>query len=150
MKGRKPASPEEKIAKGETRPCRVNYSAPDIPPPDSLEPPKDLRGAGLDLWNEHAQRLKDVGQLRASDVPLFTQLCRTATDIATFEKRKDDPAKRMLIQLRSLYLRMSVEMGLSSVSRSKVKTVSKAAVGKPKHERFFGGIRGVIRGGKTP
>lgn len=144
MKGRKPASPETKIAKGETRPSRVNFNAPEIPPPDSLDPPKDLRGAGLKLWIDHAQRLKDAGQLRASDVPLFTQLCRTATDIAAFEKRKDDPAKRMLTQLRSLFLRMCAEMGLSSVSRSKVKTVSKPPVEKPKHERFFG----VIHGGK--
>jgi phage terminase small subunit len=148
MRGRKPASTEEKIAKGETRPSRVNYTAPDIPAPDSLEPPKDLHGAGLELWKRHAAVLKNAGQLRASDMPLFTQWCRTASDIAACEKRKDDPAKRLLIQLRSLFLRMSSEMGLSSVSRSKVKTAGKPAVEKPKHDRFFGGIRGVIPGGK--
>src|ERR1700688_1387859 len=105
MKGRKPSSPETKIAKGETRPSRVNYDAPDIPAPESLDPPRNLRGAGLALWKEHAQRLKDAGQLRASDVPLFTQLCRTASDIAMLEKRKDDPGRRLLMQARSLFLR---------------------------------------------
>jgi phage terminase small subunit len=149
MRGRKPAPPEAKIAKGETRPSRVNYFVPDLPPPESVEPPEDLHGAGLEIWKAHAQRLKDAGQLRVSDMPLFTQLCRVASDIGELEKR-DVAARPGLFQLRSLFLRMSVEMGMTPVSRSKVKANKSASGEKPKHDRFFGGgIDGLIRGGKT-
>lgn len=148
MRGRKPQTREEKVAKGQTRPSRVNYQEPDLAPPDSLAPPRDLKGAGLKLWREHAQKLKEAGALRAADVPLFVTWCRTASDIAEYEGRKDDAAKRIVIQLRNQFVRMSAELGMSPVSRSKVRTVAKAPVEKPKHDRFFGGLRG-ISGGRT-
>lgn len=160
MRGRKPASTEEKLAKGETRPSRVNYQEPVVepPPPDALHPPKDLKGAGLDLWTTYAQKMVDAGQLRSTDMPLFAQRCRTESDIERWEKEKRarnlDRSERLAIervlnQLKSRALRESAELGMSSVSRSRVKSVTKPPVEKPKHDRFFGGIRGVVRGGRA-
>jgi hypothetical protein len=90
-------------------------------------------------------------------MPLFLQRCRTETDIERWEKEKGRRAldrserlsiERLLNQLKSRALREAAELGMSSVSRSRVKTVTKPPVEKPKHERFFGGIRGVIPGGR--
>jgi hypothetical protein len=145
------------MAKGETRPSRVNYQEPEVPAPDSTAPPKDLKGAGLELWQRYAKPMVDAGQLRATDMPLFLQRCRTETDIERWEKEKGRRAldrserlsiERLLNQLKSRALREAAELGMSSVSRSRVKTVTKPPVEKPKHERFFGGIRGVIPGGR--
>lgn len=147
------------MAKGETRPSRVNYQEPEVPAPTDadLEPPKDLRHAGFRLWRDHAKAMKESGQLRSTDMPLFTQHCRTAMDVEHWEieqrKRDLDRATRMAIQrtlntLRSVYLRQAAELGMTSVARSRVKTVTKPPVEKPKHDRFFGGIRGVIPGGR--
>lgn len=147
MKGRKRATPEEQIAKGETRPSRVNYNEPDVPAPDSTAPPRGLKGAGLALWQTYAKKMVDTGQLRATDMPLFLQRCRTETDIERWEKEKNRRGldrseklaiERVLNQLKSRALRESAELGMSSVSRSKVRTVTKAPVEKPKHDRFFG------------
>lgn len=158
MRGRKPRTTEEKIAKGETRPSRVNYQEPVVPAPDSLDPPAGLKGAGLELWLKHARPMVDAGQLRSTDMPLFLQRCRTETDIERWEKEKGrrslDRSERLAIervlnQLKSRALRESAELGMSSVSRSKVRTVTRPPVERPKHERFFGGIRGVIRGGRS-
>lgn len=158
MRGRKPRPNEEKVAKGETRPSRVNYEEPEVPPPDSVTPPKTLKGAGLALWERYAKPMVDSGQLRATDMPLFLQRCQTETDIERWEKEKGRRSldrserlsiERVLNQLKSRALREAAELGMSSVSRSRVKTVIKAPVAPPKHDRFFGGgIRGVIPGGR--
>jgi phage terminase small subunit len=152
VRGRKPSTTEEKLAKGETRPSRVNYDQPDVPPPATLQAPKDLRGAGFRLWRDHAEAMKASGQLRATDVPVFVRLCKTASDIEDYEKRAkmgNDQAMRLLIQLNSLFLRLAAELGMTSVARSRVKTVTKPPVEKPKHERFFGGGLHAIRGGRS-
>jgi phage terminase small subunit len=155
MRGRKPRPNAEKIAKGETRPSRVNYDEPDVPPPANVIAPKDLRGAGFRLWRDHAQAMKDSGQLRATDMPLFRAHCKAAMDIEFWEqekaKRDLDRAARITIQrtlnqLGSLYLRQAAELGMTSVARSRVKTVTKAPVAKPKHDRFFKGLRGISGG----
>lgn len=162
MRGRKPAPTEEKLAKGETRPSRVNFDEPDVPPPtpDALAPPSNLKGAGLAMWTMYAQAMTDSGQLRSTDMPLFLQRCRTESDVERWEREKArrglDRSERLQIErllnsLKGRALRESAELGMSSVSRSKVRTVTKPPVEKPKHERFFGagGIRGVVRGGKS-
>lgn len=157
MRGRKPAPNAEKIAKGETRPSRVNYNEPDVPEATITTAPKDLRGAGFRLWRDHAQAMKESGQLRATDVPLFVAHCKTAMDLEYWEREKGkrdlDRAARITIQrtvnqLGSLYLRQAAELGMTSVARSRVKTVTKAPVEKPKHDRFFKGLRG-LTGGKA-
>ena len=157
MRGRRPATTAEKLAKGETRPSRVNYDEPDVPEANVTAAPKDLRGAGFRLWRDHAEAMKDSGQLRATDVPLFITHCKTAMDLEYWEKEKSkrdlDRAARITIQrtvnqLGSLYLRQAAELGMTSVARSRVKTVTKAPVEKPKHDRFFKGLRG-ISGGKA-
>ena len=157
MRGRRPATTAEKLAKGETRPSRVNYDEPDVPEANVTAAPKDLRGAGFRLWRDHAEAMKDSGQLRATDVPLFIAHCKTAMDLEYWEKEKSkrdlDRAARITIQrtinqLGSLYLRQAAELGMTSVARSRVKTVMKAPIEKPKHDRFFRGLRG-ISGGKA-
>ena len=154
MRGRKPATTAEKNAKGERRPSRVNYAEPEVPAPSdtALEAaPKDLRGAGFRLWRDHAQAMVQSGQLRSTDMPIFLRLCKTASDIETYEKRSrqgNDQAMRLKIQLESLFLRLAAECGMTSVARSRVKTVNKPPVEKPKHERFFGKLH-AIRGGRT-
>jgi phage terminase small subunit len=159
MRGRKPRPNAEKLAKGETRPSRVNYEEPEVPAPSAgaLEPPKDLRGAGFRLWRDHAKTMTESGQLRATDMPAFLAHCKTEADIEGWEKELKlkglDRADRLTIQrtlnqLRSLSLRQAAELGMTSVARSRVKAVTKPPVEKPKHERFFGGIRGVIPGGR--
>lgn len=152
MRGRKPRPTEEKIARGETRPSRVNYQEPDVAPPpaDKLDPPADLKGAGRAMWLEHCRTLVDAGKLRADHMPLFLQRCRTESDIERWEKEKRGrrldrsdrlSIERVLNQLKSRALREAAELGMSPVSNSKVRTVTKPPVEKPKHERFFGGIR---------
>ena len=88
MRGRRPATTAEKLAKGETRPSRVNYDEPDVPEANVTAAPKDLRGAGFRLWRDHAEAMKDSGQLRATDVPLFIAHCKTAMDLEYWEKEK--------------------------------------------------------------
>lgn len=138
--------------------------APDIPALDSLEPPKDLKGAGLELWNGCAKLMITSGQLRATDMPLFHQHCRNAQEIESLERRTRAAAQsdlKLLLRLRgqitalrSLFLRESQELGMGPVSRSRVRTVSKAPVEKPKHRRFFGKKALAVidggRGGRKP
>lgn len=147
---------DEKLARGETRPSRVNYQEPEAAPPSNLDPPGWLKGEGLELWKQHAAAMTKTTALRSTDMPLFTRHCRTAMDIEAWErelrKRGLERAERLAVQrvlnqLGSRFLREAAELGMSSVSRSRVKTTVKPPVEKPKHERFFGGIR-VIRGGR--
>lgn len=159
MRGRKPKSSQEKLAKGETRPSRVNYDEPEVPPPSDLEAPKDLRGAGFRMWRDHAEAMVKTGQLRSTDMPLFHRHCHTASDIELWRKERAKrnldrqtmiAIQRTIDRLESLFVRQAAELGMSSVSRSRVKTVVKPPVEKPKHERFFGTGKGlsVIRGGR--
>lgn len=159
MRGRKPRTAEEKIARGETRPSRVNYDEPDVPaPPDKdLEAPPELTGAGFRLWRDYAKAMVATGQLRSTDMPAFLEMCETASDLEKWKReiRKRDldrqtklQIQRTINQLRGQSLRQKAELGMTSVSRSRVKAVTKPPVEKPKHDRFFGGIRGVIPGGR--
>lgn len=149
MRGRKPRSTEEKLARGETRPSRVNYAEPDVAPPepDELAPPKNLKGSGRTLWLKHARVLVAAGKLRGDHMPLFLQHCRTDSDIESWEKQKRVATldlsqrlsiERVLNQLKSRFLREAAELGMSPVSNSKVRTVALPPVKKPSHERFFG------------
>lgn len=157
MKGRRPRTNEEKVARGETRPSRVNYDEPEVGAPEDVTPPADLRGAGLRMWKTHAQAMVNTGQLRTTDVPLFARHCRTVSDIEFWRKERskknlDRPTvlaiQRTIDRLESLAVRQASELGMSSVSRSRVKTVTKPPVEKPKKERFFGKGARVINGGR--
>jgi hypothetical protein len=157
VRGRKPADKATKIAKGQTRPSRVNYDEPEVEaPPAAADAPKDLTGAGFRMWRDYYQKMVDSGQLRSTDVPLFHQHCRTHMDIEKWEKEKTLRGldrgdrlsiERVLNQLKSRALREAAELGMTSVARSRVKVVAKAPVEKPKHDRFFGELRG-IKGGR--
>jgi phage terminase small subunit len=139
------------------RPSRVNYQEPDPPPPTDLKPPAELKGKGLALWRQYAEPMTKTGQLRSTDMPLFIRHCRTAMDIEAWEKelRKAGlerseklQVQRLLNALGTRFIREAAELGMTSISRSRVKTVVKPPVEKPKHDRFFGGIKGVIQGGR--
>jgi hypothetical protein len=160
MRGRKPSSREEKLAKGEKRPCRVNYEEPEIPlPPDSaLEPPKDLRGAGFREWRDYVKILRDSGQLRATHMTTYLAYCRNLTDIENWRKeitlRGLDRAERLkLARLISVLEARSKSFAetlcITPATQSRAKTVTKPPVEKPKHERFFGAGLNVIRGGRS-
>lgn len=147
MRGRKPRPKEEKIARGETRPSRVNYDEPDVPEATVGKPPSDLKGAGLKLWRDHAAAMTKRGQLRETDVPLFLRACRTAMDIeywrkefakANIQRPELLQIQRTIDRLEGLYVRHATELGMGPVSRSRVKTVTKAPVKKEAKDRFFG------------
>lgn len=159
MRGRKPRPKAEKIAKG-TRKSRINYDEPEPDAPESTTPPAGLKGAGLQLWKAHAAPMVKTGQLRTTDVPLFTRHCRTVTDIERWRKDIEKPGieRTMLLRmqstidrLESLAVRQASELGMGPVSRSRVKTVTKAKVAQPKEDRFFAkGVKPrVVDGGRA-
>lgn len=158
MRGAKPRPKAEKIAKG-TRKSRINYDEPEPDAPESTKPPAGLTGAGLQLWKGHAAPMVKTGQLRATDVPLFTRHCRTVTDIERWRKDIAKPGieRTMLLRmqstidrLESLAVRQASELGMGPVSRSRVKTVTKAKVTQPKEDKFFGkGKLRVVDGGRA-
>ena len=159
MRGRKPRPKAEKIAKG-TRKSRINYDEPEPDAPENTRAPAGLKGAGLELWKGHAAPMVKTGQLRATDVPLFTRHCRTVTDIEKWRKEIDkanlEQTPKLRIQstidrLESLAVRQASELGMGPVSRSRVKTVTKPPVTEPKQDKFFGkGVKPrVVDGGRA-
>jgi phage terminase small subunit len=157
VRGRKPSDAETKIAKGETRPSRVNSAEPVVPPPSTLDAPKDLQGNGFRMWRDYAKVMTERGQLRETDMPMFHQHCRTQMDIERWENekklkgldRRDRLAiERILNQLRLRSVREAVELGMTSVARSRVKAVTRPPVDKETKDRFKGGLRG-IKGGRA-
>lgn len=149
-----------KIAKGETRPSRVNYAEPDVPPTASIGPPRDLRGAGFRMWRDHAQAMTESGQLRSTDMPIFHQHCRTEMDIEWWEREKSKrdlersmrlAIERLLGQIKARSIREAAELGMTSVTRGRVTTTTRPpSPARPDHERFFGGLRGIPGGRAGP
>jgi hypothetical protein len=102
--------------------------------------------------------MKASGQLRSTDVPMFLEHCWTATMIEEIQqdlKKRDldrserDRLRRLLRAEKNGYRNEAAELGMTSVARSRVKTVTKPPVEKPKHERFFGPGLHAIRGGRS-
>lgn len=62
------------VARGETRPSRVNHDAPD-PPSDRAEPPEYLDLDALGVWHRLAPSLEARGILTAWDADVFAAYC---------------------------------------------------------------------------
>lgn len=88
--GRPPQPTEVKIAKGERRASRINYNAPTLPPVSrGIDPPKGLRGAGLEEWLRIASQLATAGVLKDPDLPAMEDYCRRLTDLRETEGELD-------------------------------------------------------------
>ena len=153
MRGRRPRSKREKVARGETRPSRIGYGEPDVPAPDKTKAPSDLKGAGLGLWRQHLKPMVETGQLRASDIPFFARHCRTVSDIEFWRKERSKPNLDRIVVLRiqsaidrleTLAMRQASELGMTVITRSRVKIASKPPAGTEKGDKFFG--KGKLRG----
>ena len=132
-RGPAPAPIAIKLAKGESRPSRVNYDAPQLRPPDSVAPPRGLDGAGLTEWNRHAPQLVESGVLTGPDLGAFEDYCRALSELRRFEAR----AKRVgtelaitkgiqgaVIKLRQQVNQLRQQCGLTPSSRSAVRAAS--------------------------
>jgi hypothetical protein len=131
--GRKPKSPEQHIARGDTRPSKVNFNAPNIKSPtaEDLLPPEELKGAGLKFWERHAKVMADAGMLKETDMGSFIDLAFTVREMELY-RMELAPEKlsltekllisRQLNSLRKHFLSLSVELCMTSVSRSRVNT----------------------------
>ena len=155
MRGRKPASAKAKLAKGETRPSRVNYQAPEAAAPDSIEPPEHLKGAGLRKWQHLAKRLVDRCHFTDTSMPLFEEWCFILTEIEETRKEKRqrgvDRADRLklgryLNQLLSISLRQQASLALPPAEREKVRTGKGQTVARAEDDAYFGGPRGIVAG----
>jgi P27 family predicted phage terminase small subunit len=153
LRGPKPKPTALKLAKGETRPSRVNYEEPELPAPTSLDPPAGLEGAGLVEWKLHAKSLTEAGVLRAADLAAFEDYCRALTELRGYEadaKKMGRAAalasdyQKVVRETRDQVARLRARVGLDPSSRSGVKATKPPSKQDQLKERFFG-----IPGGKT-
>lgn len=154
--GPKPKPTAIKLAKGETRPSRVNYDEPELPEPHSLAPPAGLVGEGRRIWSRLAVPLKEAGILRDADLEALEDYCRALTELRVYEAaaKKAGPAsaiKRglsgMVVRLRAQSSQLRAQLGLTPSSRTAVKATRPPEKLSNDHARFFGALRG-LRGGK--
>lgn len=74
--GRKPQTPEQKRAKGETRPCRLSGVVVEMPVCDTVpQPPEWLEEEGKALWHEIAPMLYAQRVLTKADIPALIHMC---------------------------------------------------------------------------
>ena len=144
-----------KLAKGESRPSRVNYDAPVLPAPENIAPPQGLGGAGKAEWMSQIGHLTTRGVLTAADLSAFEDYCRALTDLRLYEQKakKSGPElaiakgyQGMVIKLRAQCNQLRQQIGLTPSSRSGVKAAPLKAA--DDDERFFG-PKGLVRGGKA-
>ena len=139
-----------RLAKGETRPSRVNFDEPQLPAPSTLEPPAWLAGAGLQEWRRLAEPLKAAGVLTEGDRGAFTDYCGALSDLRRYEAK----AKRvglelaiakgfagMVLKLRAQVTQLRAHLGLSPSSRASVKAARARTSQDTDRERFFGSGR---------
>jgi P27 family predicted phage terminase small subunit len=133
-KGFPPMPTAEKLARGETRPSRVNYDEPKIEPPtgDELQPPEGLDGAGRKEWTKQIDRLATRGVLTAADLSAFEDYCRAFTNLREWEERvrcETDTKlalrrQNMVLKLRAQVNVLRRECGLTPSSRSQVRVTT--------------------------
>jgi P27 family predicted phage terminase small subunit len=154
-RGPAPAPTELQIARGETRPSRINHNEPELPAPSTLQAPKGLIGPGRQEWEKVAPQLSKAGVLRDTDRTALEDYCRTLTELRGYE----DAAKKagpefaiakgyqgMVIKLRAQCSQLRQQLGLTPSSRAGVKADWKPS--QPNlDEEMFGGPRGVVRRG---
>jgi phage terminase small subunit len=135
-RGFPPASKAEKLAKGETRPSRVNYDEPVHEKPSSLAAPKGLTGAGLKEWTAQIDRLVQRGVVTDADMTAFTDYCFRIARLDWYRKKEKQAGPELAIakgytgavlKTEASVDRLRDRLGLTPVSRSSVK----AKPGKP-------------------
>lgn len=139
------------LAKGETRPSRLNREEPRLPALATLDPPAWLTGAGLQEWRRLAEPLKVAGVLTEGDRGAFTDYCQALSDLRRYEAK----AKRvglelaiakgyagMTLKLRAQVKVLRAELGLSPSSRASVKATRARTPQDADREKFFGSARG--------
>jgi len=140
-----------KLAHGETRPSRVNYSEPALPLPASDEPPADLTGEGLDEWRRLIGPLTTAGVLRDADLGSFTDYCFALSDLRRYETEarrlglKEAIAQgiqNQTVKLRAQVSTLRSHLGLTPSSRAGVHAVKVKRPVDERQLRFFGSMFG--------
>lgn len=154
-RGPPPAPTAEKLAKGETRPSRVNHDEPDLPKVKAgTKPPSGLFGAGLAEWKRLFPMLTAAGVMKDTDLLALEDYCRVITELRRYEGSAKNAGPElaiakgfqgMVVKLRTQANQLRQQLGLTPSSRSAIKADAPA---KPDQddERFFGGPRGVVGG----
>ena len=135
LKGPTPATKEEKAAKGERRPSRVNYKEPELECAAIPEPPEDLAGRGLREWHRIIDIVCEHGILTEPDVPAFEDYCRAMTDLdelRTLRKQVDWlPAHEKgliadILKVQDQVTKLRVTLGLTPAARRVVRSAKGA------------------------
>lgn len=138
-RGPKPLPTAIKDARGTLQKCRMNPDEPQLAAPRSVQPPRDLTGAGLDYWKANVTELVDKGVLRDADMAIFESCCRAWSMKMALEKEVAKvglAAAQITGLLNALqkwtgtHKQLAAEVGLSPSSRSGVKAVEKKQPGK--------------------
>jgi phage terminase small subunit len=118
-----------KIARGNPGKQKLNDQEPEFEAPPSLDPPKDLKGAGLGEWHAQLPRLTASGVLTAADMAGFTAYCRfvgleESYAIRLMEATDNDRIDRLVNQMVKVTNAMrswAGHFGITPSSRSGVK-----------------------------
>jgi phage terminase small subunit len=137
-RGPKPLPTAIKDARGTLRKCRTNPDEPQLAVPRSLEPPKDLKGAGRVYWLSNVRELVDKGVLRDADMPVFESCCRAWSRKCELEVEVTrlgyaaataTGMQNALLKWTQIHKQLAAEVGLTPSARSGVKAVEKKAPG---------------------
>lgn len=111
---RRPLSPEQKAARGETRPSRVSVKVLEFPNVDRVpDPPGWLNEHGQALWKDMAGALYAQRVLTKADVHALAHLCQLHGEIVRDYQRGVEVTAANLAQLRMYF----TEFGMTPASR---------------------------------
>lgn len=123
-----------KLMRGESRPSRVNRDEPELPPPTSPEPPKELTGEGVVEWRRLIGMLTQTGVLTDADLGAFEDYCLALTELRRYERQAAEVGAELAIakgyagltvKLRAQVAQLRSHLGLTPSSRSGVKAAKK-------------------------
>lgn len=119
-RGRKPQTPEQKRAKGETRPSRTELAMV-VDFPKVSEVPKApgwlTNPDALQLWDDLAGRLVAGGLMTVVDQYALAHLCQLHGEIVDEVQRRCKPTSADRTRLQGFF----AEFGLTPASRSRVR-----------------------------
>lgn len=130
MKGPIARSDAFRLLKGETRPSRVNYNAPQFPGVTDLKPPLGLHGAGRLEWLRLVPVLIESGVLTVGDIAVLEDYCRALSDLRRYEAKAARAGAdvaiakgyaNQVVKLRAQANHLRTHLGLTPVSRRSVK-----------------------------
>lgn len=150
-RGPAPAPTALKVARGNPGKRPLNQDEPEFAPPTAVQPPGNLKGAGLVEWEAQVVRLVNAGVLTAADMSGFLTYCRLLTEEQTVEKQvaldarvSDLHLRNYLLKVRAQANQYRVQYGLTPSSRSGVKAKKPVDPADERRKKF-----GLI-GGKAP